>query len=227
MNTKEIHLEPIPGINLGGDEPPKETETKASLVQQTSTEINKPPPTSTSSVGKKDTGPIIDKITQKKLLNFSKRMLPKNKRYLRRNSTNLPLSLLFLRPFALIDDKDTIQEEDNILPSDEESSHHKKFTTYETSTDLDNTKKLFGYNSKSDRNPVKQGLLNRIDQLQRNQREIDLQFKYDSEIYLKRIQLLEKACNAECDEAKLKKLEKTSKENKELIKEYKKLIEQA
>ena len=102
----------------------------------------------------------------------------------------------------------------------------KKIITYDTSTDLENTKKLFEY-PRGERNPVKQGLLNRLDQIQANQRAIDLQFKYDNEIYLKRINTLEKATQAAYDEAKFKKLEKTNKENKEVIKEFKKSIEQA
>ena len=57
--------------------------------------------------------------------------------------------------------------------------------TYDESTEIDNTKKLFGYNNKTVKNPVKEGLLNKIEQLRRNQRLIDKQFKYDSGIYLK------------------------------------------
>ena len=54
-----------------------------------------------------------------------------------------------------------------------------------------------------------------------------MQFKYDSDIYIKKIQSLEKLCQASTDEAKLKRLEKKNKENKDIIREYKKSIELA
>ena len=60
-------------------------------------------------------------------------------------------------------------------------------------------------------------MLNRLDQLQRNQREIDLQFERDKDIYLKRIKTLEKACQENSDEIKIKKLEQENKEKKELL----------
>ena len=223
MNAKDIHLEPIPGVKLD-DEPPNQADTKVTPEKPVQPEPSKTQQAVPVSSGKKETTDI-DKITRKKLKNFGKKMNQK-KGYLRRKSTYLTPSYTFLLPFALIDDKDTIQEEEYSLPIEDESSHQKKIITYDTSTDLENTKKLFEY-PRSERNPVKQGLLNRLDQIQANQRAIDLQFKYDNEIYLKRINTLEKATQTAYDEAKFKKLEKTNKENKEVIKEFKKSIEQA
>ena len=145
----------------------------------------------------------------------------------RRSSINLSSSLLFLRPFALVDDNDSILKEYlNADKDNKDSFINKKIMTYDESTELDNTKKLFGYNNKTVKNPVKEGLLNKIEQLRRNQRLIDMQFKCDSGIYLKKISALERACNMNYDEKKLKQLEKINKENKETIKQYKKSIEQ-
>ena len=217
MNTnKEIHLEPIPGINLGNEEEKKE-ETKVNQNEPAHSETSKIPQGTVSSQGKKDSTPQIDKETQIKLNNLRDKMLKGN----RRNSTyNIPPSVEFLKNIVLVDDIDIIKEE-------ADSFHQKIKKTYDESTDLDNTKKLFGYNSKAEKNPVKEGLLNRIDQLQRNQREINMQFEYDSDIYKKKIQSLEKLCQASTDEAKLKRLEKKNKENKDIIREYKKSIELA
>lgn len=224
MNPKDIHLELIPGVKLD-EEPPNPAETKVTPEKPMQPEPNKAQQVSSlSSIKKEPTS--MDKTTQKKLEKFSQRMNPKKKGYKRRKSTFFSPSYTFLLPFALIDDKDTIQEEEYSLPSDVGSSHQKNIITYDTSTDLENTKKLFEY-PRNERNPVKQGLLNRLDQIQANQRAIDLQFKYDNEIYLKRISTLQKATQAPYDEAIFKKLEKTNKENKEVIKEFKKSIEQA
>ena len=223
MNIKDIHLEPIPGVKFD-DETPNQADTKVTQEKPVQPEPSKTQQPISIPSGKKDST-SIDKVTRTKLKNFGKKMNQK-KGYLRRKSTYLTPSYTFLLPFALIDDKDTIQEEEYSLPIEDESSHQKKLITYDTSTDLENTKKLFEY-PRSERNPVKQGLLNRLDQIQANQRAIDLQFKYDNEIYLKRINTLEKATQSAYDEAKYLKLEKANKENKEVIKEFKKSIEQA
>ena len=41
MNFKDIHLEQIPGINLGNEEEKKEAEAKANLNEQAQSEANK------------------------------------------------------------------------------------------------------------------------------------------------------------------------------------------
>ena len=230
MDNKEIHLEPIPGINLGNEEEKKEAELKINQNEQNPPEANKNPPDTGSSQGKKDSRPSIDPKIKSKLKNFSEKIIKekeKNKNKNRLSSSNISPSYDFLSPFVLIDDKDSIQIEKISPPSEKESTNKQKDLADDESADLDNTKKLFGYNSKAEKNPVRDGLLNRIDQLRRNQRDIDMQFKYDSEIYKRRINALEKACKANIDEVKLKNLEKTNKENKEIIREYKRSIEQA
>ena len=230
MINKEIHLEPIPGINLGNEDDKKEAESKINQNEQIPQESNKNQQDNNSSQGKKDSSPSIDPKTRKKIEDFSDKLLKEKKYKYRMSSSNISPSLDFLGPFVILEDKDEkdIILEDNInRRSDKDSSNKQKFLEYDESMDLDNTKKLFGYNSKAEKNPVRDGLLNRIDQLRRNQRDIDIQFKYDSEIYKRKINALEKACKANIDEAKLKKLEKTNKENKEIIREYKRSIEQA
>ena len=239
--NNEIYLEPIPGINLVNDEEKKDGESKGNQNDQSPFETSKAPQLSASTKGKKDS---LDKETETKLLIFSQRMLNKgkgidkyNKHYMlykihkhqvhnkdnKRNSVNFPPSSRFLQPFALIDDIDPIIEEE----SAKEHPISDKLIIYDENIDLNNTKKLFGYSSKNEKNPIRDGLLNRIDQLRRNQRDIDMQFNYDREIYEKKIKNLENACKANIDEAKLKKLEKKNKENKDIIKEYKKSIELA
>ena len=232
MNNKDIHLEPIPGINLGNEEEKKEAESKINQNEQIPQEVNKIQPDTGSSQGKKDSNPSIDPRIKKKIIDFRKKMLKEKKYKYRLSSLNLTPTLDFLSSFALLeenDDKEMILEENKFGRSENDSlSNKKKNLEYDESIgSSDNTKKLFGYNSKAEKNPVRDGLLNRIDQLRRNQRDIDMQFKYDSEIYKKKINALEKACEAGIDEAKLKKLEKTNKENKEIIREYKRSIEQA
>ena len=219
MNNKEIYLEPLPGINI---EEEKKEEVKVSSNQQLPLETTKTQPPAGSTTEKKDSDPIIDPEAIQK---FKGKMLKEKSRYRRYSSNCLSPSPLFLWPFAIIDEKETFQEEDESIRLEDKSFNHKK-STYDESSDLDNTKKLFAYN-KAEKNPVKEGLLNRIEQLQRNQREIDIQFKHDSEIYLKKIRALEKACQANSDETKLKNLEKTNKKNKDLIRQYQKYIEQA
>ena len=223
-NKQDIHLEPIPGINL--EEEKKETEIKVSSNQQLPLETTKVQQPSGILSERKDSSPKIDKITEQKINKFREKMLKDKSRYRRKSTNFISPSSLFLWPFALIDEKDKIKEEDNSIRLDGKSSNHKKYT-YDESTDLDNTKKLFGYNNKAEKDPVKEGLLNKIDQLQRNQKEIDMQFKYDSEIYIKRIKALERACQVNIDEEKLKQLEITNKENKDLIRQLQKMIEQA
>ena len=101
-------------------------------------------------------------------------------------SKNLSSSLLFLCLFALIDNNDTIQKEYlNADKDNKDSFINKNLMTYDESIEIDNTKKLFGYNNKTVKNLVKEGLLNKIEQLRRNERLIDMQFKYDSGICLK------------------------------------------
>lgn len=229
MNAKDIHLEPIPGVKFDTDEPPKPADNKIAQEKQAQPEANKTQQTISASSGKKEQV-SSDKINQIKLNNFSENWNKKNYSLaftkpcsskngnLRRNSTYISQPSNFLCPFALIDDRVTIREEDE--------SMHQKIMTYDTSTDFENTKKYFEY-PKYGGDPVKQGLSNRKDQLLESQRRIDLQFKYDNEIYSKRIATLEKAIQAPFDEEKLKNLEKKNKENKEVIKEFKKLIEQA
>lgn len=217
MNFKDIHLEPIPGINLGNEEEKKEAEAKANLNEQAQSEANKLQQ-GAAALGKKVPKAKLDEETKEKLDNFIKKMTKGKNRY-KRHSKDIAPSYDFLNNIVIIDNIDTKEKEEPFQP--------KFITINDESSDLENTKKLFGYNSKSEKNPIKDGLLNRIDQLQRNQREIDMQFQYDSQIYLKKIKALEKACKASTDEAKLKKLEKKNKENKEIIREYKKSIEQA
>ena len=239
--NNEIHLEPIPGINLANDEEKKEGESKANQNDKSPLDANKASQPSASSKVKIDS---IDKETEEKLFIFSQRMLSKGKgidkynkhenlkkivkhnahiKDNKRNSVNFPPSYKFLQPFAYIDDIDPIIEEESIR----EQPLPDRLVIYDESTDLNNTKKLFGYSSKNEKNPIRDGLLNRIDQLRRNQRDIDMQFNYDRDIDKKKIKALENSCNMEIDEAKLKKLEKKNKENKDIIKEYKKSIELA
>ena len=215
MNFKAIHLEPIPGINIGNEEEKKEAEAKAN--EQAQSEANKLQQ-GAAALAKKDSKAKLDKETKEKLDKFIEKMtLGKN--IYRRFSEDVAPSYDFLNNIVIIDNIDPKEKIEPLKP--------KFIKTNDESSDLENTKKLFGYNSKSEKNPIKDGLLNRIDQLQRNQREIDMQFQYDSQIYLKKIKALEKACKASADEAKLKKLEKKNKENKEIIREYKKSIELA
>ena len=93
--------------------------------------------------------------------------------------------------------------------------------------DLENVQSIYGYNQKEEKDPVKQSLLNKLEELQNTQKEIKEQFKYDKNIYIKRIKMLEKAYQAKIDENKLKNMEKSNKKNKDMIKEFKKKIELA
>ena len=136
------------------------------------------------------------------------------------------LSLNFLSPFEMI-------EESNLRISNEpkqqldDLSLGKNNISKVENLDLENVQSIYGYNQKEEKDPVKQSLLNKLEELQNTQKEIKEQFKYDKNIYLKRIKMLEKAYQAKIDENKLKNMEKSNKKNKEMIKEFKKKIELA
>ena len=136
------------------------------------------------------------------------------------------LSLNFLSPFEMI-------EESNLRISNEpkqqldDLSLGKNNISKVENLDLENVQSIYGYNQKEEKDPVKQSLLNKLEELQNTQKEIKEQFKYDKNIYLKRIKMLEKAYQAKIDENKLKNMEKSNKKNKDMIKEFKKKIELA
>ena len=216
MNLKEIHLEPIPGINTGNEEEKKEAEIKANHNEQVESE--KLQIGVASYQDNKASKSKLSIETRNRLDKFKKKMV-KWKNPNERKSIDITPSYDFLNGIVLIDDID--------IKIKDESFQHKFIKINDENTCLENTKKLFGYDSKSEKNPIKDALLNKIEQLKKNQREIDYQFQCDREIYLRKIKALEKACKSNTDETKLKKLEKKSKENKEIIREYKKFIEQA
>ena len=221
-NNKEPNLELIPGINLGNDAEKKEAEAKGNSNQQLPEIPVKGQPNLTSSIGKKESGQSIDSETKDKLLILREKILKGIYSY-DRFSIDLSPSLQFLRSFVLTEDKKYKIEEDSQKLKEKYSP--KKFNKNDESSELDNAKKFFGYNN-IERDPVKEGLLNRIEQLKANQKQIDFQFKKDCEIYEKRISSLEKACQENPDEAKIKRLEQENKEKKDLVKEYQKSIEQ-
>ena len=187
-NNKEPNLELIPGINLGNDAEKKEAEAKGNSNQQLPEIPVKGQPNLTSSIGKKESGQSIDSETKDKLLILREKILKGIYSY-DRFSIDLSPSLQFLRSFVLTEDKKYKIEEDSQKLKEKYSP--KKFNKNDESSELDNAKKFFGYNN-IERDPVKEGLLNRIEQLKANQKQIDFQFKKDCEIYEKRISSLKK-----------------------------------
>ena len=95
MNNKDIHLEPIPGINLGNEEEKKEAESKINQNEQIPQEVNKIQPDTGSSQGKKDSNPSIDPRIKKKIIDFRKKMLKEKKYKYRLSSLNSTPTLEF------------------------------------------------------------------------------------------------------------------------------------
>ena len=138
-----------------------------------------------------------------------------------------PPSANFFSPFHIIEDsylKESIKKRPQELI---DLSLGKNIIKKEENPDLENMHSIYGYDIREDRDPVKQGLLNKLEELQKTQEEIKRQFKNDKAIYLKRIQMLENTCKAKVDEEKLKNLKKRNEKNKRIIKDYKLKIEQA
>ena len=144
----------------------------------------------------------------------------------RKGSSYFSPSLAFLKPFDVI-------EETNKKPKEEQKSKvedlslGKNIISKEETSDLENIQSIYGFNQNEDTDPVKMSLKNRLEELERKKEEIIRQHSLDKEIYLKRINILEKACNARVDENKLKNLENINKKNKAMIKEFKLKIELA
>ena len=134
MINKEIHLEPIPGINLGNEDEKKENESKINQNEQIPPEANKNQQDNNSSQAKKDSSPSIDPKTRKKIEDFSEKLLKEKKYKYRISSSNISPSLDFLGPFVILEDKDEkdIILEDNInRRSDKDSSNKQKFLEYD------------------------------------------------------------------------------------------------
>ena len=144
----------------------------------------------------------------------------------RRGSSFFSASSVFLKPFDVI-------EEPNFKPRESEKKNgdnlslNKNIITKDDTSDFENVQSIFGYKPEEDKDPVKKSLEKRLQELEKRQEEIKRQHAYDKELYLKRIEILENACNAKVDENKLKNLENRNKINKDLIKEYKLKIESA
>ena len=144
----------------------------------------------------------------------------------KRESSFFSASTVFLKPFDVI-------EEPNFKPKEidkkngDDLSLNKNIITKEETSELENVQSIFGYKPEEDKDPVKKSLEKRLQELEKRKEEIKRQHAYDKEVYLKRIEILENACNAKVDENKLKKLENRNKINKDLIKEYKLKIESA
>ena len=222
---KEPYLEPYPGMNQVEEEK-KEAEAKINSNQQIQTETSKKEQV-TGKIGKSDSSKSRKSPnTRLKELIFKEKHR-KNNRLFGRNSL-ITFDVLFLDdPSSILKEKGVKEEEDTrTIKNIGESKPSTEQISKEFSLEINNTKRLFGYSSKVEKNIIINGLRDKIDELKRKQRMIDIQFKNDSEVYQRKISYLEKACQENYSIEKYKELEKINRENKECIKKYKKLIEQ-
>ena len=144
----------------------------------------------------------------------------------RKGSSYFSPSVAFLKPFDVIEEANAKSKEE-LKQKTEDLSLGKNIISKEETSDLENIQSIYGFNQNEEKDPVKMSLKNRLEELEKKKEEIKRQHNLDKEIYLKRIAILEKACNVKVDENKLKNLENTNKKNKAMIKEFKLKIELA
>lgn len=143
-----------------------------------------------------------------------------------KGSTYFSVSPNFLSPFDVI--KDSNKKIKNERKQDiKELSLGINNISKEENSDLDNIQSIYGINQKETIDPVKQSLINKLRELEKTKEEINKQFNYDKEIYLKKIKTLERAYNSRADEGKLNNLEKRKEKNEKMIRKYKSDIEKA
>lgn len=193
-NTKEYpKLEPIPGVNLSNPDDEKKKEKINDMDQQT---IN-----------------TINKLRQK--ISYNSR----NKKLFRRNSQIPSLSMNFLSNFILVNEKQTIKEEEWSEESSdklsEESSTLQKNQSVEKQDNRDDPFYLH-----------KMNLHYKIDSLKQAQGEVREKFKKESEAYKNKIKSLETMLNSSYDENELENLQRINQKNKELIKDLENQIEE-
>jgi hypothetical protein len=230
INNKEPVLELIPYIKQAEEEK-KEAEAKLNSNQQLPLESNK----NQQSLGQKEKKNIKSELIEKRKDMFKKKAKMEKNLYHRHHNSlvSLPYDDLFYDSSSLLNEKDGKKDElqnkeDELLNKEfkEENIKMPDLFMMDMSPESDNKKNIYGYSSKETKNPVKNRLLEKIEELRRKQILIEIQFKNDSDTYKRKISILESACNSSFSEDALKKLEKVNKENKECIKNYKRLIEQ-
>ena len=155
----------------------------------------------------------INKLRQK--ISYNSR----NKKLFRRNSQIPSLSMNFLSNFILVNEKQTIKEEEWSEESSdklsEESSTLQKNQSVEKQDNRDDPFYLH-----------KMNLHYKIDSLKQAQGEVREKFKKESEAYKNKIKSLETMLNSSYDENELENLQRINQKNKELIKDLENQIEE-
>ena len=227
MNSQiEPTLERIPGQKPELEEEKKENKEPQINITTPEKDLRKTAPPLTIDQPKLEKQKVTS-TTETKESKLYKKLKEKGRLKDRKNSYVFAPSILFLKPFDVIDES-ILKSGEKPKVKLEDLSLGNNIIDNEESSEMDNVKSLYEYNNiKEEKDPIKKNLKNQIENLRRTQNDIMRQFKHDKQIYKKRIEILEKACKAKVDENKLKNLKKINEDNKKQIKNYKEQIQRA
>lgn len=154
------------------------------------------------------------------LNNLNDKMKEEGRSKDRRETTFFSISPNFFQQYGVMDMPNINLNKDNKKKLDDFSINN------EENKELENLKNMLGY-QKEETNPVLLGLNKKLEDLQKKRKEIDTQFKYEKDLYEKRLETLKNAWNANVDKNKLNELEKINKQNKQTLKELKLKVDEA
>ena len=163
---------------------------------------------------------INNEIKESNLNNLNDKMKEEGRIKNRRETTFFSVSPNFFQQYGVMEIPNMNSNKYNKIKLDDFSINN------DENKDLENLKNMFGY-QKEETNPVLLGLYKKLEDLQKKRKEIDTQFKYEKDLYEKRLETLNNAWNTRVDRNKLNELEKINKQNKETLKELKLKVDEA
>ena len=163
---------------------------------------------------------INNEIKESNLNNLNDKMKEEGRIKNRRETTFFSVSPNFFQQYGVMEIPNMNSNKYNKIKLDDFSINN------DENKDLENLENMFGY-QKEETNPVLLGLYKKLEDLQKKRKEIDTQFKYEKDLYEKRLETLNNAWNTRVDKDKLNELEKINKQNKETIKELKLKVDEA
>ena len=163
---------------------------------------------------------INNEIKESNLNNLNDKMKEEGRIKNRRETTFFSVSPNFFQQYGVMEIPNMNSNKYNKIKLDDFSINN------DENKDLENLENMFGY-QKEETNPVLLGLYKKLEDLQKKRNEIDTQFKYEKDLYEKRLETLNNAWNTRVDRNKLNELEKINKQNKETLKELKLKVDEA
>ena len=163
---------------------------------------------------------INNEIKESNLNNLNDKMKEEGRIKNRRETTFFSVSPNFFQQYGVMEIPNMNSNKYNKIKLDDFSINN------DENKDLENLENMFGY-QKEETNPVLLGLYKKLEDLQKKRKEIDTQFKYEKDLYEKRLETLNNAWNTRVDRNKLNELEKINKQNKETLKELKLKVDEA